>query len=67
MLPIGFLFFETGGFQEFNNVVTDNTNIVTVMTQMYTFTFPSINFWFARLLNLLQILSTLVLYLLIRG
>ena len=62
-LPLPLMLFNVGGFQE----VTNNTNILQIYVDLLIFNIPNANFVTLRIVNLFQILTVLVSYLLLRG
>lgn len=66
VLPIGMLFFGVAGFDKVDLSSIEKDNPVTFVLNLYTFSFPELNWFFARLLNIMQIFTLVVGYVLIR-
>lgn len=66
MLPPVMILFDLSGYAVDNFSAESNEGIVTYLFKSYTFTLPDFNFWIGRMLNFLQILSLLVVYVLLK-
>ena len=60
-LPIPLMIFDVGGYQE----IATNTNILNIYFQLLIFNIPGASFVMLRIVNLLQVITLLVSYLLV--
>lgn len=66
-LPIGFIYFGVAGFEDVSFRQLESQNPINFLASMFFYTFPSINWFFGRLLNLLQVLTAVMVWAIIKN